>query len=117
MLKKKSSRLPYSYFCYYHGPQLQAVRSGKWKLYLPLQIKLGSRPKQVGIPARLFDLAMDVQEKKNVAMQHPKVVRKLLSYAGIMRRDIGDWKVPGRNQRPAGEVRTAKPLVKKATSK
>lgn len=99
------AKSPHNAFFYYQGPQLQAVRSGKWKLYLPLTKKM-SRGKVVDAnePARLYDLDKDLSEQNNVAKQNEKVVRRLLQYAEAIRADIGDLERAGQNQRPAGSV-------------
>jgi len=85
--------------------QLQAVRSGKWKLHLPLEAKWQNfRGKTKASPAELYDLETDLGETKNLARQHPHVVTRLLALAEKAREDLGDVNRPGRNQRPAGIV-------------
>jgi hypothetical protein len=37
LMSGQSKKSPHEAFYYYYGPQLQAVRSGKWKLFLPLE--------------------------------------------------------------------------------
>ncbi|NQT36652.1 MAG: arylsulfatase, partial [Planctomycetes bacterium] len=100
-------------FYYYHVEQLQAVRSGKWKLHLP---RKSSRnvPQTPGIERRptLFDLENDLAETTDVAADHADVVRRLLALAEMARADLGDMKRPGKNQRPALWVDDPKPLVK-----
>jgi arylsulfatase A-like enzyme len=91
-------RSPYKAFYYYHIQQLQAVRSGKWKLYLPL----GGTARTSS--ARLYDLEADLGETRNLASKHPGVVTRLLGLAEKAREDLGDIDRPGQNQRPAGFV-------------
>jgi arylsulfatase A-like enzyme len=100
---EKGARSPHEAFYYYHMDQLQAVRSGTWKLYLPLEAKRGpGSAKGKQSPAMLFDLEADVAEKKNVVADHPDVVKRLTGLAEKARADLGDGDRPGKNQRPAG---------------
>ncbi|MHC4540668.1 MAG: sulfatase family protein [Planctomycetota bacterium] len=103
MTGERGARSSYKAFYYYHIQQLQAVRSGKWKLYLPLEGKTRTSP------ARLYDLEADLGETRNLAKAHPKVVTRLLALAEKAREDLGDIARPGRNQRPAGFVANPKP--------
>ncbi|HVL13533.1 MAG TPA: hypothetical protein VM529_13280 [Gemmata sp.] len=52
----------------------------------------------------LYDLAADPGETKNVAGEHPEVVKELLKLADEFRRDLGDslTNTRGAGQRPAG---------------
>jgi arylsulfatase A-like enzyme len=103
---------PYEAFYYYYLAQLQAVRSGKWKLYLPLENKWRSfRGDTESAPARLYDLEADLGETTNLAERRPDVVRRLLALAEKARQDLGDLDRPGENQRPAAFVKTATPRV------
>ncbi len=103
---------PYEAFYYYYLAQLQAVRSGKWKLYLPLENKWRSfRGDTEPAPARLYDLEADLGETTNLADRRPDVVRRLLTLAEKARQDLGDLNRPGENQRPAAFVKTATPRV------
>ncbi len=98
---------PHSAFYFYHFDQLQAVRSGPWKLYLPLEFQRlgsGAAPKQVDSPARLFNVVEDAAETKNVADTHADVVQRLMAFAESARMEIGDLDRPGRSERPAGWV-------------
>jgi len=104
---------PHDVFYYYHVEQLQAVRSGKWKLHLP---RKSSRnlPLRAGIEREpmLFDLKKDLGETTDVAADHADIVRRLLTLAEKARADLGDTNRPGKNQRPALWVDDPKPLVK-----
>ena len=91
-----------AYFHYYAQGELQAVRSGKWKLMLPHTYRTmeGQPPGKDGKPGRyrqvkiekpeLYDLDADVGETKNVAAANPEVVKKLLALAETAREDLGD---------------------------
>jgi arylsulfatase A-like enzyme len=97
------ARTPHEAFYYYHLDQLQAVRSGRWKLYLPLvgkRINLGDQRRPSD--AQLFDLHGDPGETLNVAQKYPDVVNRLLMLANIARRELGDGDQVGEHQRPAG---------------
>jgi arylsulfatase A-like enzyme len=106
------ARSPHEAFYYYQMDQLQAVRSGKWKLYLPLEMKRergAARGK--ASPLMLFDLAADLEEKNNVAQQHPEIVRRLTDLADRAREDLGDGDRAGKHQRPAGHEPKPTPRV------
>ncbi|MCH5378301.1 MAG: sulfatase, partial [Planctomycetes bacterium] len=69
---------PYEAFYYYYLGQLQAVRSGKWKLYLPLAKWWRSfRGDTEPAVARLYDLVADLGETHNLAEERPEVVARL----------------------------------------
>ena len=106
---------PHESFFYYQMDQLQCVRSGKWKLHLPMASKKRNWGKPEGqTPMKLFDLTQDIHEDHDVSAQHPEVVKRLLTSADRMRYDIGDLDQAGRNQRPAGWVNQPHPqLLKK----
>jgi hypothetical protein len=85
--------------------QLQAVRSGPWKLYLPLKSKRGNLTnKREAAPLRLFNVRDDVGEEQEVSAMHPDIVASLTRLAEAARREIGDDNQPGSGQRPAGHV-------------
>jgi len=108
-------------FYYYYAEQLQAVRSGPWKLYLPLEKKLvamDGRPESVVCAdGELYHLSDDIGETRNLAAERPDVVRRLLKLAECAREDLGDLNRPGANQRPAGRVENPKPLLLQSRSR
>jgi len=112
LMTGQSKKSPHEAFYYYLGPQLQAVRSGKWKLFLPLEKPLVSWDRQTtqGTLA-LYDLDEDPGEIADLAVQHPSVVRQLLSLAEKARQDLGDVDRPGENQRPAGRFANPQPRL------
>jgi len=115
MSAQPGARSPHEAFYYYHMDQLQAVRSGQWKLYLPLDslvIQGRGRPKQ---EAALYDLAADISEQHNLITQQPDVVQRLTALAEKAREDLGDLGRPGRNQRTAGQEPNPTPRVKPET--
>ncbi len=98
-------------FFYYRIEQLQAVRSGPWKLYLPLEAKFTSLARKTGAaPLELFDVRADLDESRNVAAEHPDVVARLTGLADRARDELGDVDHPGRGQREAGAVTDPRPL-------
>lgn len=93
---------PHDAFFYYQVEQLQAVRSGKWKLHLPLTVKRGLGSAGTPSPTQLFDLSTDPGETKNLATNHPEIVARLTEFAKNARAELGDGGTPGSGQRPAG---------------
>ncbi len=99
-------------FFYYHMEQLQAVRSGPWKFYLPLEEKiLDLRGTVQPCPLALYNVRDDLGETREVSAEHPDVVEHLLRMAGKARKDLGDLGREGAHQRPAGRVDQASPRV------
>ncbi|MCH5378263.1 MAG: sulfatase-like hydrolase/transferase, partial [Planctomycetes bacterium] len=112
LLHGDSDDSPYEAFFYYHMDQLQAVRSGKWKLYLPLPAKrIDLRAKTAASKAQLFDLQADIGETTDVASAHPEIVALLSGYADAARQDLGDAGREGRNRRPVGHVSDPTPRI------
>ncbi|KPK08471.1 MAG: arylsulfatase [Gemmatimonas sp. SG8_28] len=108
---------PYERFFYYRSGELQAVRSGKWKLHVPHRYPsmVGAEVGADGMPGRyargeigiaLYDLDADPGERVDVAAEHPDVVQRLLGLGEWAREDIGDELTDriGENARPAGQV-------------
>ena len=110
---KRNARSPYEVFYYYEADQLQAIRRGPWKLFLPLndfrrhphfKSADGSKP-------LLFNVVEDVSSTSNVADQFPHVVRRLMSLAESARADLGDADRAGANQRRPGVVTNPAPVT------
>ncbi|MAB79935.1 MAG: arylsulfatase [Planctomycetes bacterium] len=103
------------YFWYHHG-DLEAMRSGPWKLHFPhgYRTMSGRQAGKGGIPGKydysaktdveLYDLEQDIAEQVDVAQTHPQVVRKLSEMADRMRNRLGDrlQEVKGSQVRDAG---------------
>lgn len=116
LLAKESAKSPQEAYYFYWGKELQAIRSGKWKLHFPHDYRTvkGKIPGE-GKPGNyanaklelsLFDLEGDIGETTNVADKHPDVVQRLKMLADTMRDDLGDsaQKKEGKGIRPAGMV-------------
>ena len=99
-------------FMYYRLEQLQAVRSGPWKLYLPLSAKFISNNRKTA-PAKLelYDVRTDISERREVSAENPAIIERLTKLAEAARLELGDINTPGRAQRPAGHVPNPKPLL------
>jgi len=111
-----------AYRHYYAQNELQAIRSGQWKLILPHTYRSmkGQPPGKDGVPGKyrpvkietpeLYDLTADVGESKDVAAENPDVVKRLLGYAEAARADLGDalTKRTGVGVREPGQLPAAK---------
>ncbi len=106
-----------AFYFYYNTNELQAVRSGTWKLILPHSYRtLGVQARTTGgIPAKyhnvtagleLYDLAADIGERTDVAALHPEVVQRMLILVERARADMGDalTKRVGSGTRAPGRV-------------
>jgi len=94
-----SGSSPHDVLHYYLERELQAIRSGRWKLHL--------------VSGELYDLHADIGETRDVAADNPGVVTELRRRADICREDLGDslQDVAGKNLRPCGRVSDPKPLT------
>ncbi len=101
-----NAKTPYEAFYYYHLDQLQAVRSGPWKLFLPIKpIKAHPHFSKNRKPEpMLFNVAEDIASKNNLAAEHPDIVAKLMRKADEARADLGDSGKRGAGQRAPGKV-------------
>ncbi len=108
------AKSPYEAFYYYYLDQLQAVRSGPWKLFLPLK-DFARHPhytkKGEGNGPLLFNVIEDIGSERNVAADHPEIVARLTQLAETMRADLGDRDAPGPGIRPIGRVEHPVPVV------
>lgn len=106
-----------AYFFYYHVGELQAVRSGRWKLILPHKYRTmqGQTPGKDGKPGQyrmvqvgmeLYDLQADPGETRECSAQQPEAVKQLLEHAERARADLGDslTKRTGSGIRKAGTL-------------
>jgi len=112
---RPGAKTPHKVFYHYRRNELQAVRSGKWKLVLPHTSTVvvdpgkdgeGGKTEYPHIKLSLYNLEKDISEQNNVAEKHPDVVKKLLKYAQKGREDLGDslTNTEGKNVREPGRV-------------
>ncbi len=109
------AKSPYEAFYYYDRDQLQAVRSGRWKLFVPLkdfEKHPHFKPGQSDQPL-LFDVVADIDNRHNVADQHPDVVERLMEAAERARRDLGDRGRAGQSVREPGRIVSPVPMTKR----
>jgi len=100
LLTKPDAPSPHEALYYYWNRELQAVRSGPWKLHLPhTYSSLKSIPGKDGtpgsyeqqrLPMSLYNLENDPEEKANLADTEPAVVSRLMKYVEQARQDLGD---------------------------
>jgi len=106
---------PHEALYFFWERQLQALRSGRWKLHLPHRYRSmqGQTVGSGGIPGKytqketgleLYDLENDQGETRDVAAQHPEVVARLMTFAGKINEELGDNERPGKGCRPAGQI-------------
>lgn len=112
---ENGAKTPHEVYYYYHRGNLQAVRSGDWKLFVARHVRRRRKAKKKPgkYQPELYNLKADVGESKNVAAEHPDVVQRLFAYAEAAREDLGDGRRPGKNTREPGHVENARPLTKK----
>jgi len=108
------AKSPHEAFFYYVGGDLDAVRSGRWKLFVGRHGWAAQRGGGVrdSIP-ELYDLESDPGETTDVAAAHRDVVARLLTLIDRCLEDMGDETkgIPGKNRRPIGRVADPKPLT------
>jgi len=100
---------PRDAFFYFRGLNLEAVRSGPWKLHLALADDAPGQRKRAR-RAQLFHLVHDIGETNDLAAAHPDVVERLQAMARTMDDDLGLEGV-GTGCRPLGRVPDPKPLI------
>ena len=112
---QRGARSPHPAFFFYWDHELQAVRSGPWKLHFPHSYPTITTPGGDGRPgkstprttgAALYHLESDPGETRDVTTDHPGVVRRLEALAEAARVDLGDSRTAriGRNVRPEGHL-------------
>lgn len=90
-----------AFYFYYRDNELEAMRSGQWKLLFPHEVqstegivlgKDGVAGKGVRrkIGLELYDLSKDVSEVNNLAEARPEIVAELEKKANAMRDELGD---------------------------
>lgn len=112
LMTNPAARTPHEAYFFYWGNELQAVRSGDWKLHFPhkypsLAGKAGVDGKPDGYQMAetglaLFNLKDDIGEMRDVKAEHPDVVEQLERLADAIREELGDSarEKVGRGYRP-----------------
>ncbi len=109
---KVGAKSPTEDFFFYRGWNLEAVRSGHWKLHLPHQYNKvvesdsgnvhGRKGSKAEIALSLFDLSVDPGETTNLANRHPDVVKTLIAKIEEMKKELGDSEETGAGKRASG---------------
>jgi len=111
LLTNPDAESPRDTFLFYKGSRLQAIRHNDWKLHLPHRYRRVIEPGDEGergkygpgnIETALFHLRTDKGEQRNVASDHPEMVRTLKKKASRMdqrieqhRRPVGRYEEEG----------------------
>jgi arylsulfatase A-like enzyme len=108
---EKGAKTPHDVFYFYAARQLQAVRSGPWKLKLETPIRSEDVYRkwdlpETKVPEALYNLTTDPGEQKDLIKDHPDVANRLRALAQTAREDLGDALTGtiGKNLRPIGRV-------------
>jgi arylsulfatase A-like enzyme len=104
LLFGQSKESPRGAHYYFSGYELEAVRLGPWKLALAAQNETMGKgvSEDAKTNPRLYNLDQEINERTNLAAEHPDVVAKLNALAEKMNAEIGGKNPKAR--RPAGEV-------------
>ena len=117
ILGAPAAQSPHEAYFYYDRDQLQAVRSGPWKLFLPLSSFSRHPHFKPGHSSQplLFQLEQDISSENNVASDYPQIVAQLTAYAEQARAELGDRGRRGTGQRPPGKVSHPVPPIIRET--
>jgi arylsulfatase A len=118
MSGRPGAKSPHEAYFFYWDRELQAVRSGPWKLHFPHTYPKPAPAGADGQPGKyetnqidlgLFNLENDIGEATNIAAQYPDIVKRLEALAEQCREDLGDSRLNriGRNTRPPGGLEVA----------
>jgi len=104
IFENSGGEAPRDTFYYYYKDQLEAVRSGEWKLFVRRKDEEARE---------LYNLRADVGEQHNHFAEHPEIVKNLESKLQVCRDDLGDSATgtQGTGCRPCGTVSNPKPLT------
>ena len=116
MRGKRLERSAEQPFYYYNCENLQAIRSGDWKLHLPRsreQLPHWDRNLAFTKLAKpvLYNLRTDPGESTDVAKQKPEVVRQLIGMAQTAREELGEYMARGKDQRATGSIVAGVPII------
>lgn len=106
-----------TFYYYYHGSALEAVRKDNWKLVFPHKSRTyeGFEPGHDGVNGKvgvlqtgleLYDLRRDPGERYDVLEFYPEIVEELQKIAEVARKDLGDdlLGMKGENVREPGRI-------------
>ncbi len=111
LLFGRASESPREAHYYFSGNELQAVRSGPWKLAITRQNECrggGATTNAAPFQPTLYNLDADIGERTNLAERHPEVVARLWELVAKMNADLGTnrpgpgVREPGRSAHPVG---------------
>ena len=94
---EKNAKSPHDAFYFYTGDSLEAIRSGKWKLYFPHKYRTVTDPGKDGAQGitreaetgyELYDLENDISEKINVIDQHPGIAEDMKEKASRFDKEL-----------------------------
>jgi len=101
---RDGAKSPHDALYFFWNRELQAVRSGRWKLHFPHTYPSMTEKKGTnGLPGdyrtekvelSLYDLETDPAESKDVAAEHPDVVERLTKLADDARRELPEKPQP-----------------------
>jgi arylsulfatase A-like enzyme len=96
---------PHEAFFYYWMNDLEAVRSGRWKLHFS---------KRGEAISELYDLDADIAETNDQSDDHPHIIEQLSALAEAARISLGDARLDrlGADVRPIGRVSAPRQLTK-----
>ncbi|MDE0934568.1 MAG: arylsulfatase [Mariniblastus sp.] len=86
-------RHEYLYWAFYERGGKQAVRLGKWK---GVRNNVGKNPNST---PELYDLTSDIGEMKNVAAEHPDIVKQIEAHMKEAHTPSADWTFAGRKKK------------------
>ena len=105
MKNSKRAKSPQEAYYFYYGNQLQAVRSGKWKLHFPHGYRtMAGRPggkggiptnySQAKIGLSLFDLEKDIGETTDLKDEFPEITEELSNLGKAFHANLQKTKRP-----------------------
>jgi len=116
VLGKKGAVSPTENYYYYNGWELQAIRSGIWKLHLPhtyravVKDENGNQYGMMNVSSQielsLFNLEEDISEQHNIASENPDIVEELLQKAEEIKKELGNSEETGSGKRDCGWQKT-----------
>jgi arylsulfatase A-like enzyme len=106
---EKDAQSPHEYFFYFKMAELQAVRSGQWKLRHAFDAGKNTDPKKI----ELYNLSADPGESHDVAAEHPEIIKDLVAAMDEIRNELGDSRlgIQGKDRREPAVSKNPKRLT------